>query len=731
MTDRALRLQSRIFMEQVIVRGHISNPPEEITRRSQERVSDCVNFPALPFLDTPWGIGAYSTALDMLGIVSVTDAAGRIIHVNDEFVRLSGYSRDELIGSTHRILNSGYHSKGFFKAMYETLQAGNTWRAPIRNRAKDGSHYWVDALVVPLRNTEGRALGYLSVRIDITTQVAMHVSLQERTAMLQGVMQSFPGGISVFDKDLQLVFCNDKQKRMLDYPEELFATGCPTLETLFRFNAMRGEYGDGDVEEFVREKLALARRAEPHIYERQRPNGSHLEIRGTPLKEGGFVTTYLDISERKRDQETIARLAHHDPLTGLPNRALFQDRIRQGLARVRRGDTLAVLCLDLDRFKSVNDALGHPIGDQLLQAVALRLSKSVREMDTVARLGGDEFAVIQVGPKSTADVVTLAQRVIATVSEPYKIGDSIVEIGTSIGITVSPHDGDEADQLMQNADLALYRVKTTGRGHYGFFQAEMQSQLAARHKIGMELREALATDAFEVHYQPIVNVKSQRVIGCEALIRWNSRERGMVPASEFIPIAEETGLIGKIGDWVLKTACRQAADWPDNISVSVNISAAQLRSLDFIDKVSAALQSLPPSRLVLEITESMLMQDKETARSLMERLRQTGVKFALDDFGTGFSSLSYLQNFPFDKIKIDRSFMRPNAGKDTAAKLRKAIVQLAKGLDMTTVAEGVENMEQLKCLKLEGCTEAQGYVFSKAVPAKAILPMFGKKLPLA
>jgi diguanylate cyclase (GGDEF)-like protein/PAS domain S-box-containing protein len=682
----------------------------------------------LPYLDTPWGGQGFASALNQLGMVSVSDTDGRIVHVNDEFVRVSKYSRPELMGQNHRILNSRHHPDDFWAEAYRTLAKGRPWRSPVRNQAKDGSFYWVDALIVPLKSKDRRIKAFLSVQIDITVAVTLHIELQERTALLQGILENFPGGIAVFDKDHRLILCNEKQKQLMDYPKSLFANGPVTREALYRFNAGRGEYGPGDVEEKVRTQLNRTLKGEPYIYERQRPNGIHVEVRGTPLRDGGYVTTYLDITDRKRDQETIARLAHHDVLTGLPNRALFQDRIRMGLARVKRGDTLALHCLDLDRFKSVNDTLGHPVGDALLKAVAQRLSGIMRDSDTVARLGGDEFAIIQVAPKSRAEVENVAERIIAELSEPFVLGENTVSVGTSIGIAMAPSDGTDVDQLMKNADMALYRTKSQGRGIYGFFEHTMHERLQSRHQIAMGLREAIANDKFELHYQPIVNVKTRKIVGCEALIRWSHPERGLVPASEFIPIAEECGLIGQIGDWVLKTACAEAKRWPDDVWVAVNVSAAQFRGQDLIDKVTAASNGFPLSRLIIEITETLLMKDREVATLALDRLRKMGVRFAIDDFGTGFSSLSYLQSFPFDKIKIDRSFVSAIANHKRSATLRRSIIQLGYNLGMTSVAEGVETEHQLNLLRAEGCVEAQGFLFSQAVPAAKLRGLLGKCL---
>ncbi|MFT3732414.1 MAG: EAL domain-containing protein [Hyphomicrobium sp.] len=421
-------------------------------------------------------------------------------------------------------------------------------------------------------------------------------------------------------------------------------------------------------------------------------------------------------------------LEHQDSLTGLPNRALFQDRLRSGLAHAKGGPAVAVHCLDIDRFKSINDTLGHQVGDALLAAVGERLKGELRETDTVARIGGDEFAIIQMAPPSIEEIESLAKRIIGAFSEPFVIGDNSISVGTSIGIAVGPSDGNDAEQLLMNADTALYRTKSVGRGSFGFFEHSMHERLQKRHQIIMGLHEAIANDKFELHYQPIVNVKTRRIVGCEALIRWSHPIRGLVPASEFIPIAEECGLIGQIGEWVLKRACAEASLWPDDIWVAVNISPAQFRDLDLVEKVINAAKAMPLSRVILEITETLLMKDRDAASVTLERLRKMGVRFSIDDFGTGFSSLSYLQDFPFDKIKIDRSFVSAAANVKRSATLRRSIIQLGYNLGMTSVAEGVETEQQLELLRAEGCVEAQGFLFSRAVPAAKLRTLFDKPL---
>ena len=503
----------------------------------------------LPHSGTAWGAQAYALALEQLGFVSVTDVKGRITYVNDEFLRASKYSHDELIGQDHGILNSGHHPAEFFAQMYRTLDAGNPWRAPVKNRAKDGTFYWVDALIVPLRGVNGRIAGCLSVHIDITRAVNLHCEFGDRTTLLQSVLDNFPGGVCVFDEQLRMTVCNDRQKEMLELPDELFRGGAPKLEALLRFNAERGEFGQGDVEELVAAQMAQAEVKTPQVFERRRPNGTFLEIRTAPLASGGFVSTFLDITERKNHQAMIAQLAHHDSLTGLPNRLLFQDRIGMGLGRVERGETLALLCLDLDRFKSVNDTLGHPVGDELLKAVAARLRCNTRGMDTVARLGGDEFAIVLTGIKSLANIETIARRIIAAISAPYEIGKHAVSIGASIGIALAPNDGNTADQLLKNADLALYRAKKKGRGTFSFFEQKMHDRMQTKRIIETGLRSALANDDLHLHYQPIIKIADRSTVSCEALIRWSHATRGLISAADFIPVAEESGLIGQIGEW--------------------------------------------------------------------------------------------------------------------------------------------------------------------------------------
>jgi diguanylate cyclase (GGDEF)-like protein/PAS domain S-box-containing protein len=433
-----------------------------------------------------------------------------------------------------------------------------------------------------------------------------------------------------------------------------------------------------------------------------------------------------DIADRKRAEAQIARLAHYDPLTELPNRVLFQKHLGEALTRrARSGDQLAVHFIDLDRFKTVNDTLGHPIGDALLRVAAERLRGCVREGDTVARLGGDEFAVVQTGLTDMSGATRLAERVVEAMAAPFDIQGHQVMIGASVGVSAAPSDGDDADELLKKADMALYRAKADGRGAFHFFERAMDEQLQARRALELDLRRALAAGEFQLYYQPLYNLGDDRVTGCEALLRWNHPERGMVSPADFIPLAEEIGLIVQLGEWVLREACAEAARWPGHVRLAVNLSPAQFRDRGLVRTVISALavSGLPAERLELEITESVLLQDNAANMSMLHDLKALGVRISMDDFGTGYSSLSYLRSFPFDKIKIDQTFVRDILKDSDALAIIKAVLDLGASLGIVTTAEGVETVEQLNALRDQGCAEIQGYFISRPAPASEIARM--------
>jgi diguanylate cyclase (GGDEF)-like protein/PAS domain S-box-containing protein len=428
------------------------------------------------------------------------------------------------------------------------------------------------------------------------------------------------------------------------------------------------------------------------------------------------VLAVRDIRERKEAEERIRHMAHHDALTGLPNRRMFMDRLVQVLARSKRdGTTVAVLCLDLDRFKHVNDLGGHAAGDELLRQVAKRLADSSRTEDTVARLGGDEFAVIQVGVAHPDGPGIMAERMVKAIGRPFDLGGQQTMIGTSIGIALHPGDGEEGEDLVRAADTALYRAKEAGRGTFRFFEAEMDVRLQERRLLERDLRQALAEEQLRVHYQPLADCGGGKIVGFEALVRWTHPERGPISPAQFIPLAEECGLIMPLGAWVMRRACTDAATWPSDKLVAVNLSPAQFRHADLAKEILAVLKEtgLPAERLELEVTESLLIDDPDRVLATLMILKEAGVRISLDDFGTGYSSLSYLQRFPFDKIKIDRSFVSQMEKNADSMSIIRAVIALGKSLRIKVTAEGVESATQLNLLQQENCDLVQGYLLGK------------------
>jgi diguanylate cyclase (GGDEF)-like protein/PAS domain S-box-containing protein len=922
-------------------------------------------------------LGAYRAGLDNHSIVSVTDRQGRITYVNDAFCAVSGYSRAELIGNTHALVASGVHDEAFYADFWRTISGGRIWKGEVCDRARDGSFYWLDTTVVPMRGPDGAIESFVAIRTDITARKAYEqsivaserrlasviegtgvgtwewnvetneTSINEKWAEIVGstvaglgpltvdvwldrihpqdrplvdqalarhfsgerdaydvevrlrhrdghwvwvhdrgkvatrapdgrpllmagthqdisarkaaeealrtahgqmrsVIDCFPGGLMFVDRDLRLLGFNENYRTMLDLPDRLFEVGMPNLVDIFRFNAERGEYGPGEVETIVAERRRRALEGEPHVLERTRPDGRTLEIRGMPLPDGGFVTTYTDVTDRIRSRtlieeksrlaeqksreleitmdhmteglsvfdgdgrlvtwnrrfpalyglpdaavrvgmpftdvaalhtdrrdgdadpasvvadiragrrsdvlmrladgrvvamvssptpdggwvathedvtereqaaERIAFAAHHDVLTGLANRAGLKATIGRLVdTAIADGQQFSVLLLDLDRFKAVNDTFGHAVGDKLLQQVADRMRANVRDQDVVARLGGDEFALYFAAAQDHTDAsVVIATRLLAALSAPYTIDGCQVSVGASIGIAIAPEHGTDLDTLMRNADSALYEVKAAGRNAFRIFDDQLAREARDRRELEADLRDALQHDQLELFYQPIVSVTDRRIVGMEALLRWNHPRRGLVPPDLFIPIAEQTGQIASIGAWIIRTACRDAAAWPDDVRVAVNVSPAQLGQLDFVDTVTRALLQarLDPDRLELEVTETVLLGNDDAVLGDLHQLRSLGVRIALDDFGTGYSSLSYLRLFPFDKIKIDRSFVREIEDSPHCSAIVVAVAGLARSLGLTTTAEGVETEEQFALLAAAGCTTVQGYLFGQ------------------
>ncbi|MDI1263667.1 MAG: EAL domain-containing protein [bacterium] len=558
--------------------------------------------------------------------------------------------------------------------------------------------------------------------------------LQEQKLRLDSAINHMGEGLCMFDGDRRLVVCNSRYVEMYRLPPDLLAPGTPHHEIIQHRIAngiLKGETSDKAAQQLISTLNALpSHTAASRIDEFA--DGRLICVTRQPMAGGGWVATHLDVTEQRRSEAKITHMAQHDALTGLPNRVLLRERMEHALAVTRDGGTnLAVLMLDLDRFKEVNDTLGHPAGDILLRDVAARLLECAGETAVVARLGGDEFAVIDYVTDPVAEAATLAERIRRTLCEPFDLGDHQVISGTSIGIAIAPRDGSNSDEILKNADLALYSAKGGGRGAFRFFEPELDHLMHARRNLERDIRVAMTNGEFELHYQPFVNVSTGETSGFEALLRWHHPQRGLVPPAEFIPLAEETGLIVPLGEWVLRTACAEAAGWPADLKIAVNLSPAQFRSKELVSLVVSALanSAIMSQRLELEITETVIMHDSEAVFATLRQLRKLGVRIALDDFGTGYSSLSFLQKFPFDKIKIDRSFVNELVSTtEESRQIARAVVRFAVSLGRTTTAEGVETREQLDILRAEACVETQGYYLGRPMQASKVAQMLHRKV---
>ena len=564
-------------------------------------------------------------------------------------------------------------------------------------------------------NIVGEALGEMAGQLEARDRElqASKAVLADKTATLEATLEHMDQGLVVVDEDARVRVCNRRATELLGLPAPLLPSGVETGSV------------DG-----ARVLLDEGFRPVHQVYEHVGPTGAVLEIRTTPLPSGGAVRTYTDVTERKSAELRILHTARHDPLTELPNRLLFRERLHDALAASQRSNgPFAVLWVDLDRFKAVNDALGHAVGDGLLVSVAERIRSVLRQGDVVARLGGDEFAILQLASEQPLAASRLAERLIAELSRPFEVQEHDLHVGASVGVAVWPSDGTDADGLLKNADLALYRAKADGRGVFRFFEPGMDAQVKARRTLELELRNALAAEEFVLHYQPLADARERRIVAFEALVRWQHPTRGLLAPDTFIHIAEETRLILPLGEWVLREACRQAARWPGEVAVAVNVSAAQFASAGLVRSVREALDAsgLRPGRLQLEITESVLMGDPELAVRSFRELRELGVRIALDDFGTGYSSLSYLRLFPFDKMKIDRSFVRELTTNADSLAFIRTIVSLGSSLGLRVCVEGVETEEQYEIVRALGCAEVQGYLIGRPQPAADALRLSAKE----
>ena len=661
--------------------------------------------------------------------VMITNREGIIEYVNPAFEITTGYQSADALGRKPNIVKSGLQDATFYEELWAKILNGESFRGVFVNRRKDGSLYHEEKTITPLRDSGQRITHFVSTGKDISERIHAESSVRASEEHLRTIIDTEPECIKLLAEDGSLIDMNAAGLAMIeaDSLEQVLGTAMQELvmpehheafQELSR-NVFRGHKG---MLTFEIEGLKGARR--------------WLETHAVPMTSRTGKTVLLgitrDITERKTAEERLSYLVHHDELTGLPNRTLFNDRLNQAMIDAERhGRLVALAFLDLDRFKNINDTLGHEAGDLLLQGVAERLLHAVRRGDTVARLSGDEFTIVLADLAHADDAARVAQKILDALAKPLPIAGRDLFISASLGLTLYPLDSRDSQELLRNADIAMYRAKEQGRNNFQFYTSEMTSKAVERMGIETALRRALDNDEFTLHYQPIVDGRDGRVIAVEALIRWQNGGKGMISPMQFIPVAEETGLIIPIGEWVLRTACAQLASWHaaglPKLRMSVNLSVRQFRNLNLVAMVGRALatSALDPADLELEITESIMVEEQMVIDTLRE-LDALGVHFSIDDFGTGYSSLSYLKRLPIDTLKIDRSFVTDIPDNADDAAIAQAIIALAQSLGMRVVAEGVESLEQNRFLQRNGCDAMQGYYFSKPLPAAELAVILKK-----
>ncbi len=653
--------------------------------------------------------------------VIITSIDGIIEYVNPKFEEVSGYTAKEAIGQNPRILKSGDKSHEDYKSMWDTLLAGKEWRGVFHNKRKDGSIYWEAASISPLRDESGKITHFIAVKEDVTAQKRA----EDQLRMNATVFDTTSEGIMVTDGDNLIKTVNPAFSRITGYEaEEVIGRSPKMLSSGRHTDAFYEQLWSAVIQNGYWSGEIWNRRKDGSVFPEWL---SIAAIKGNDGIVKEYVAVFSDISKHKQDEEKIRYQANFDALTALPNRSLLTDRLSQAILSANRENwKLALLFIDLDQFKVVNDTFGHVMGDELLQLVAKRIRKCVREVDTVARFGGDEFVILMQDVTDLEAPALVASKVITEVTRSFILYEREIYIGASVGITVYPDDALTPDALLRNADMAMYQAKERGRNNYQFFTASMQRQTIERQQLEQDLRQALQRNELELYYQPVIDARSSRVSSLEALLRWNHPKKGRVSPDIFIPLAEDCGLIGPIGEWVVKQACTQLSRWQryghDQLSVAINLSSRQRElglETDYLRQILDEV-GLEAQYVTLEITESLLMRDTEESVEWLSRFKALGVKLSVDDFGTGYSSLSYLKRFPVDALKIDRSFVSDLPDDKESVSLVRTIIAMAQSLNLGLVAEGVENQAQMAFMTAEGCNLLQGYYYAKPMSVKAL-----------
>ncbi|MEL3960020.1 EAL domain-containing protein [Lysinibacillus endophyticus] len=664
-------------------------------------------------------------ALDKSSIIAITDQTGTINYVNDLFCELSQYSREELMGQNHRILNSGYHSKQFFKDMWKCIGEGNIWSGEIKNKRKDGSLYWVHATIVPFLNEKGKPYQYISIRTDITKEKELEEQVIQSNEKYRLIAENTVNLITLIRENGNIEYASPSFQNVLHYDLKELEQG--NLFDLIHHDDLPFLQKDLD---FFLEKGQQSLDCEFRL---RTIKGNYIFVEAVISKtkhtDGSFKDLILvvmkDITGKKEVEKKIFHLAYHDALTDFPNRRSFMNQLRNELINRHKSKyKMSILSIDLDNFKSINDQVGHDVGDIVLKRAAENIQKAIRPIDIAGRMGGDEFIVMLNKVKDIQETEAIVKRILSNFNEAINIEGQDYFVTCSIGVANYPEHGDSPEELIKNADNALAHVKSGSKNDFLIFNKTIENQSIERRLLESAMRTAIKENQFYLEYQPKVNLQTNKIIGMEALVRWHHPDLGTISPGKFIPLAEETGLIVPLGEWILKESCKQTKKWHDigytDITVSVNVSVRQLEDPLFIDKVKNVLMEtkLNPEWLEIEVTESILA-DVENIVKILREIRLLGIQISLDDFGTGYSSLSYIKNLPIDILKIDQSFVKDIHQNEESSAIVQAILKIADSIGLQVIAEGIELQDHVLKLSKDGCRFGQGYFFSRPLKVDA------------